>query len=151
MAPALVCSMRSACAKGLERNVLVGGLEIVRRPGTGFSGGSRAGRTVSARAEQDDSRIEAADPDLRDVALDPVLVGVLVVLDGAFHVQRLALGDIVPHDLGGLAEDFDAVPFRLLLFLAGLVGPAFRGGEREVGDGLAGLGSGSRDLFRRCR
>src|SRR5258706_8145838 len=59
--------------------------------------------------------------DFRRVLVGPVLVLPLARLQAPFDVDLRALLQVLARDLGELAEERDAMPFRLLLHLAVLV------------------------------
>src|SRR5690606_16142158 len=62
-----------------------------------------------------------------------VLVGPFPGLQPAFHKGLTALGEILPAEFTELAPNHNPVPFRALLALPAFVGPAFVGGQVEVG------------------
>src|SRR5690606_12158695 len=78
--------------------------------------------------------------DLGEELLDPVLAGVLVVADLAFHVDLRALAQVLAGDLAKLAEESHAVPLRIFLRVAVAVLADAGGRQADLGDGHAALG-----------
>src|SRR4030095_12285098 len=65
--------------------------------------------------------------------------------NAAFHEHLPALGEVLADDLRLLAPHHHAMPLGGFLLLTALVGPAFGGGDAEIGDcllpgGVAQLG-----------
>ena len=90
------------------------------------------------------------DHHLREVALDAILVGVLVVADFALDEHLGTLGEGLggePVDRG-LVPDLDRMPGRVILLLVALLGVA-AGGDPQDGDLLAALGGANFDFGAR--
>src|SRR5690606_6137870 len=92
--------------------------------------------TFAAAAEH----LHLVGDDLGEVLLHPVLAGVLVVADLAFHVDLRALAQVFAGDLAELAEEGHAVPLRVLLGVAVAVLADAGGRQADLGDGHATLG-----------
>src|SRR5690606_12391546 len=84
--------------------------------------------------------LHLAGDDLGEELLDPVLAGVLVVSDFAFHVDLRALAQVLAGELAELAEEGHAVPLRVLLRIAVAVLADAGGRQADLGDGHATLG-----------
>ena len=155
-------SLLAASRRGLERNVVVHLVERAafarrgafarrrRRRAVRRAAGSRAigSGPAAAAAEQ----LHAVGDDLGRVALLAFLVLPLARADAAFDVDRRALLQVFARDLGGLAEERDAMPLGVLLLLAALVLPRVGRGDADVGDRVAARQVARfRDPRRGCR
>ena len=102
-----------------------------------------AAARAAARVEHGQRGVEALQHHLGRIFLDAVLVGVLAGLELALEIDLGALLQILLDDFAEpFVEDHHAVPLGLFLALAGgLVAPAFRSGDRQVGDRTPVLGA----------
>src|SRR6185369_6780984 len=97
---------------------------------------------AAAAVEHGQLAAELLQHDFGGVFLGAGLVGPFAGLQGALDIDLAALLEIPLADIHkAVIEDDHAVPFRALAPLAaGLVAPAFRGRQRQVGDSRPVLG-----------
>src|SRR5256714_1287322 len=109
----------------------------LRRLGSAFRARAAAGRVAIAPALARAEHLHDVRDDLGGVLVLAVLVLPLARLQASFDVDLRALLEVLARDLRELAEEGDAVPFRLLLHLARLVLPLVGGRDGNVRDRAA--------------
>src|SRR5664279_3180538 len=124
----------------LARHARAAGTEVIAAVGAG---------AAAAGIEHGELRIEALQHHFGRVAVVAVLVLPFARLQRAFQINLRALLEILLDDLAqALIEDDDPVPLGFFLALAGgLVAPAFRGGDAEIGDRPAVLSAANFRIF----
>src|SRR5512147_2249458 len=150
-APRRANQRRTATSPASERNVVVEvvgpglGAATLRRATARFrrSARRRRARTEIGVARATPAAIPAAEElhavgdDFRRVLLDAFLVRVLASLQTALNIDGASFLQVFAGDLGQASEQHDGVPFGLFLLFSALVLPRFRGGDAQVGDGVA--------------
>src|SRR5690606_38934160 len=103
---------------------------LLRRPLLALRATLATAVTASAQ------HLHFAGDDVRRVAFDALLVGVLVGAQRALDVDLGTLAQVFASDLGQAAEELHTMPLRAFLLLAGLfVRPGLAGGHADGGHG----------------
>src|ERR1700729_506387 len=138
-----VSKARKSAAK-LERNLVIH--LVALETGRGLAGAGACTKAAAATAltaaaasiQHGELTTEILQHHFGGIFFRSVLVGPFAGLQLAFDIDLGALAQIFLRHIGQvLVEDHHPVPLGLFLALAaGLVAPAFAGGERQIDDGI---------------